>query len=61
MTETFLPPVAQHIFPFARTINDVRVVVLPEGDGTFYPEPCPANVEQMTCNADGAVEKDEQA
>jgi len=61
MSKALIPPAPQQIIPSTCTIDDVSVVLLSEGDGAFYPEPHPANVEQVACDANGTVEEDENA
>lgn len=59
MSKTLIPPISQHILPSTRSTDDKLVVVLSERNGAFDPEPGPDNVEQVTCDTNCAVGKDE--
>lgn len=60
MVKTSIPPVPQQIFPSACAVNDESVVVREEGECAFHPKSSPSNVEEVTCDTNNAVEKDER-
>lgn len=59
MGKAVIPPAPKHIFTSTCIINDEFVVVLFKGNGASDPETGPTNVEQVTCDTNGASRKDE--